>query len=109
MEQSKRYNSHETEAKWQQRWETNACLHADASRPTYYVPEMFPYLGTYPYGARANYAGRAVTAGTRPQCHTPCRCLWSSAENARGTRRSPQEWTYHNIDAMRMMKPRFVY
>ncbi|HJN26122.1 MAG TPA: class I tRNA ligase family protein, partial [Rhodospirillales bacterium] len=39
------YNSKETEARWQAEWESTGAFNVteDASKPKYYVLEMFPY------------------------------------------------------------------
>jgi len=111
-----RYTPAEIEARWQQAWEENETFKAvrDASKPKYYVLEMFPYpSGRIHMGHVRNYTMGDVIA--RCKIATGHNVLhpmgWDAfgmpAENAAmAIGGHPKDWTYGNIDDMRgQMKP----
>ncbi|NEK22696.1 leucine--tRNA ligase [Sulfitobacter sp. JBTF-M27] len=111
-----RYIPAEIEARWQQAWEENETFKAvrDASKPKYYVLEMFPYpSGRIHMGHVRNYTMGDVIA--RYKIATGHNVLhpmgWDAfgmpAENAAmAIGGHPKDWTYGNIDDMRgQMKP----
>ncbi|NNK15484.1 MAG: leucine--tRNA ligase [Sulfitobacter sp.] len=111
-----RYTPAEIEARWQQAWEENETFKAvrDASKPKYYVLEMFPYpSGRIHMGHVRNYTMGDVIA--RYKIATGHNVLhpmgWDAfgmpAENAAmAIGGHPKDWTYGNIDDMRgQMKP----
>jgi len=111
-----RYSAAEIEAKWQQAWDTAGIFRArrDATRPKYYVLEMFPYpSGRIHMGHVRNYTMGDVVA--RYKIATGHNVLhpmgWDAfgmpAENAAmASGGHPKDWTYANIETMRaQMKP----
>ena len=111
-----RYTPAEIEARWQQVWDRDAVFRSvrDASRPKYYVLEMFPYpSGRIHMGHVRNYTMGDVIA--RYKIATGHNVLhpmgWDAfgmpAENAAmAIGGHPRDWTYGNIDDMRaQMKP----
>ncbi len=111
-----RYTPAETEKKWQKAWEDADAFRAerDASRPKYYVLEMFPYpSGRIHIGHVRNYTmGDVVARYKRATGHNVLHPMgWDAfgmpAENAAmASGGHPKDWTYQNIADMRdQMKP----
>ena len=114
-----RYDPQTVEVKWQRIWEEQGTFHSecDASRPKYYVLEMFPYpSGRIHIGhARVYSIGDAVARLKRMQGFNVLHPMgWDAfglpAENAaikHGVH--PAKWTMENIDTMRVQLQRMGY
>ncbi|SMP47773.1 leucyl-tRNA synthetase [Desulfonatronum zhilinae] len=114
-----RYDPQTVEVKWQRIWEDQGAFHSerDASRPKYYVLEMFPYpSGRIHIGhARVYSIGDAVARLKRMQGFNVLHPMgWDAfglpAENAaikHGVH--PAKWTMENIDTMRVQLQRMGY
>ncbi len=107
-----RYNPKVTESKWQTMWDELGLFrtsNTDASRPKYYVLEMFPYpSGRIHMGHVRNYAmGDVVARFKRARGFNVLHPMgWDSfgmpAENAAMANKvHPGAWTYANIATMR--------
>jgi len=114
-----KYAPGEIELKWQKIWAEGGDFHVepDASKPKYYVLEMFPYpSGRIHMGHVRNYSiGDVVARFKRMRGYNVLHPMgWDAfglpAENAaikHGLH--PAKWTYDNIDTMRVQLSRLGY
>jgi len=114
--QDARYQPSQIEPRWQAAWDAASCFaaRADATRPKYYVLEMFPYpSGRIHIGHVRNYTmGDVVARYKRAQGFSVLHPMgWDAfgmpAENAAMAEGGhPATWTYNNIAVMKgQMKP----
>ncbi|NLK07205.1 MAG: leucine--tRNA ligase [Firmicutes bacterium] len=106
-----KYNFHEIEKRWQQRWEESGLHEAkdEDERPRYYCLEMFPYpSGRLHMGhVRVYSIGDVIARFKRMQGYNVLHPMgWDAfglpAENAAIQRNiHPHQWTWENIDYMR--------
>ena len=116
---SSRYDHQSIEEKWQKLWAERRSFvcEPDASRPKYYVLEMFPYpSGNIHMGHVRNYSiGDVVARFRRLQGYNVLHPMgWDAfglpAENAAIKHDiHPAQWTYANIDNMRAQLKRLGY
>jgi len=114
-----KYDPQQIEDKWQERWTESRCfeVEADASRPKYYVLEMFPYpSGKIHMGHVRNYSiGDVVARYKRMRGFNVLHPMgWDAfglpAENAAIKNKThPAAWTYANIADMRTQLKRLGY
>ncbi len=114
-----RYQPHEIEAKWRQRWKLSRMFEVreEPSRPKYYLLEMFPYpSGRIHIGHVRNYSiGDVMARYRRMQGFNVLHPMgWDAfglpAENAAIDQKvQPAAWTFRNIDFMRSQLQRLGY
>src|SRR5436853_3703461 len=116
----KRYNAHEVEEKWFERWQSDPSLYAaevNSAKPKYYVLEMLPYpSGALHMGHVRNYAiGDALARYTWMNGYNVLHPMgWDSfglpAENAAiSANTPPREWTLRNIANMKAQMKRLGF
>jgi leucyl-tRNA synthetase len=115
-----RYNAHEVEEKWFERWQSDPSLYAAevvSSKPKYYVLEMLPYpSGALHMGHVRNYAiGDALARYMWMNGYNVLHPMgWDSfglpAENAAiSANTPPREWTLRNIANMKAQMKRLGF
>ena len=114
-----KYDPQQVEDKWQERWTESRCfeVEVDATRPKYYVLEMFPYpSGKIHMGHVRNYSiGDVVARYKRMRGFNVLHPMgWDAfglpAENAAIKNKThPAAWTYANIADMRTQLKRLGY
>src|SRR5437879_2964804 len=115
-----RYNAHEVEEKWFERWQSDPSLYAaevNSTKPKYYVLEMLPYpSGALHMGHVRNYAiGDALARYMWMNGYNVLHPMgWDSfglpAENAAiSANTPPREWTLRNIANMKAQMKRLGF
>jgi leucyl-tRNA synthetase len=115
-----RYNAHQVEEKWAERWQQDASLYAaekKSAKPKYYVLEMLPYpSGALHMGHVRNYAiGDALARYMWMNGYNVLHPMgWDSfglpAENAAIQNQTPpREWTLRNIANMKAQMKRLGF
>src|SRR5881398_1134626 len=115
-----RYNAHEVEEKWFERWQSDPSLYAaesQSTKPKYYVLEMLPYpSGALHMGHVRNYAiGDALARYMWMNGYNVLHPMgWDSfglpAENAAIKNNTPpKEWTLANIASMKKQMKRLGF
>src|SRR5947199_5626390 len=115
-----RYNAHEVEEKWFERWQSDPSLYAaevNSAKPKYYVLEMLPYpSGALHMGHVRNYAiGDALARYIWMNGYNVLHPMgWDSfglpAENAAiSANTPPREWTLRNIANMKAQMKRLGF
>src|SRR6058998_1433362 len=115
-----RYNAHEVEEKWFERWQNDPSLYAaevNSTKPKYYVLEMLPYpSGALHMGHVRNYAiGDALARYMWMNGYNVLHPMgWDSfglpAENAAiSANVPPREWTLRNIANMKAQMKRLGF
>src|SRR5437588_1145173 len=115
-----RYNAHEVEEKWFERWQSDPSLYAaevNSAKPKYYVLEMLPYpSGALHMGHVRNYAiGDALARYMWMNGYNVLHPMgWDSfglpAENAAiSAKVPPREWTLRNIANMKAQMKRLGF
>jgi len=115
-----RYNAHQVEEKWAERWQADASLYAaerNSTKPKYYVLEMLPYpSGALHMGHVRNYSiGDALARYMWMNGYNVLHPMgWDSfglpAENAAiANQTPPREWTLRNIANMKTQMKRLGF
>jgi leucyl-tRNA synthetase len=115
-----RYNAHEVEEKWAERWQADASLYAaekNSTKPKYYVLEMLPYpSGALHMGHVRNYSiGDALARYMWMNGYNVLHPMgWDSfglpAENAAiANQTPPRDWTLRNIANMKTQMKRLGF
>src|SRR5947207_1256769 len=115
-----RYNAHEVEEKWVERWQSDPSLYAaevNSTKPKYYVLEMLPYpSGALHMGHVRNYAiGDSLARYMWMNGYNVLHPMgWDSfglpAENAAiQANTPPREWTLRNIANMKAQMKRLGF
>jgi len=115
-----RYNAHQVEEKWAERWQHDAALYAaekNSTKPKYYVLEMLPYpSGALHMGHVRNYSiGDALARYMWMNGYNVLHPMgWDSfglpAENAAIQNQTPpREWTLRNVANMKAQMKRLGF